>query len=409
MAGTTLIRNVSVVDTTAGELRPPADLVLRGGLIAQPGSALVEDVPANIIDGRGLYACPGLIDCHTHLFLDAGSDPRGVFLATTDAEKLRTAAINAAIALQTGVTTIRDCGAPAPLIFRFKAAVENGIVPGPRILTCGAPLTRPRGHCHFFGIEVDDADAVRRAIDAQVRMGATFVKVIASGGGLTPGTRPAEADFPIELMRVAVEAARANGIYVTAHCHATESIERAIHAGVEIVEHATFLNVNGEPRFEADLVRQMCDRGMVVSPTVISGMRIAESIRRTGHRNGDDLNAVERLEARRRNLGLFFEQGIEIIAGTDCGVPNTTFDSLPHELSAYVEAGMSAAAALKSATSGSARHLRRPDLGVIRPGAPADVLLLRSNPLEDIQALGTPVAIFKAGELVCDYRTVSVH
>src|SRR5207245_3831835 len=130
------------------------------------------------------------------------------------------------------------------------------------------------------------------------------------------------------------------------------------------------------PVFDADIARHMRDLGTVVSPTVISGIRIAESIRKAGHHNGDDQNAVARLEARRMHLGRFLECGVDLIAGTDCGVPNTPFDSLMDELSAYVGAGMRPSEALKSATCDSARCLRRPDLGVIQPGAPADMLLL---------------------------------
>src|SRR5205085_2016534 len=115
---------------------------------------------------------------------------------------------------------------------------------------------------------------------------------------------------------------------------------------------------------------------------------------------------VARLEARREHAARFYEAGARIIAGTDCGVTNTPFDSLVDELSAYVEAGMSRAFALRSATSDSARYLEQPELGQVAPGFHTDLLLLSGNPLQDLNALRAPPAVFKSGAMVCDYRTV---
>jgi imidazolonepropionase-like amidohydrolase len=147
----------------------------------------------------------------------------------------------------------------------------------------------------------------------------------------------------------------------------------------------------------------------VLSPTVISGTRIAEQIARSGQCSHDDPGAVRRLRARRDHLGLFFECGLEIVAGTDCGVPNTRFDSLADELAAYVEAGMTPAAALRSATCDAARRLGHTGLGRIAVGLPADILLLGANPLTNIAALSQPVVVVKAGEIVCDLRTVGAR
>jgi imidazolonepropionase-like amidohydrolase len=235
------------------------------------------------------------------------------------------------------------------------------------------------------------------------------VKLIASGGGLTPGTRPAEADLSEEIIRAATEAAHANGVYVTAHCHATESMVRCLDAGVDMIEHATFLTAAGVPVFDASVARRMRDQGTILSPTVISGARIAEQILRTGLRNRDDAGAVRRLRARREHLSHFFECGVRVVAGTDCGVPNTPFDSLADELAAYVEAGMTAVDALRSATSGAARFLCSESLGRISAGSPADILLLTANPLENIETLRQPAVVIKAGEIACDFRTVGAR
>lgn len=404
MSLATLIINAHIVDPDQGTVSY-GSLLIHRGRVEEHGDAV--DSPPEVLDARGAYLCPGLIDSHVHLFLDAGPDPRSAFLESGDAAKWDTAVSNASRALAAGITTVRDCGAPAHLIFEFRRKVENGEIAGPRVLTCGSPLTRPRGHCHFFGIEVSSTADVRQAIENQAREGADFVKLIASGGGLTPGTSPGEADLSLELMREATSVAAEHGMHVAAHCHATESIRRSLAAGIDIIEHASFTEPSGVPSFNDELAAQLRDQGTVVCPTVISGLNIAATIKRAGTANGSDRNAVARLQARREHTARFTEMGVRILAGTDCGVANTGFDSLLDELEAYVNAGMSRAAALRAATTDAARVLGQPDLGNLQPGSQADLVLLDANPLDDLGCLRTPQAVFKAGEIVFDRRHVT--
>jgi len=403
MEQSTLISNATVIDVDDGLAHERMRIAIRDGRI-ESISETATMRHAQMIDAGGAYVCPGLIDGHVHLFLDAGSSPRVSFLNADDDAKLKTAAHNAARAISAGITTVRDCGGPAQLLFRFSRAVERGDLPGPRILAAGSPLTRPEGHCHFFGIEVATPAEVRKAVEGQVRQGAAFVKLIASGGGLTPGTRPTEADLPIALMREAVAVARANRMQVSAHCHAVESIVRALDAGVDTIEHASFARPHGAPKFNPEIAARMKDEGVVVSPTAVSGMRIAQAIRESGSQNGLDHDAVARLEARRHHTARFCEAGVRIMAGTDCGVANTPFDSLVDELSEYVNAGMSAAIALRSATSDSARYLNQPLLGRVKVGSLADLLLVSGNPLKNLDCLRRPLLVMKEGEIVCDFR-----
>ena len=148
------------------------------------------------------------------------------------------------------------------------------------------------------------------------------MKLIASGGGLTPATQPGQADLPL-VMREATAVSCANGVHVSAHCHATASIVRALDAGVDIIEQASFADVRGNPCFDHEIAARFQDNDTVISPTVISGLRIANAIRKSGTQNGQDHNAVARLEARREHAARFYEAGARVIAGTDCGVTNT--------------------------------------------------------------------------------------
>jgi imidazolonepropionase-like amidohydrolase len=396
-----LISHARVVDADRNLVSQDQTIEIDGGRIAASSNERRGKVD---IDASGLYVCPGLIDAHVHLFLDAGDRPRDTFFESSEEEKLQTATRNLLDALCAGITTVRDCGGPAELVFQVQRGVNRGDLPGPRVLAAGAPITRPKGHCHFFGIEVTTPEEASRAVERQAREGASFVKLIASGGGLTPGTRPEEADLPLEVMKAATHAAHANGMHVAAHCHAVESIVRAMDAGVDIIEHASFTGPAGLPQFDEGIAARMKDQGIVVGPTAISGIRIAQAIRASGGSG----HTVARLEARRDHLTKFCEAGVNIIAGTDCGVTNTPFDSLHDELDEYVRAGLSRADALRSATSASGRFLGQPLLGQVQEGFIADLLLLDGNPLEDLRHLRNPLLVMKEGEIVLDRRMASV-
>jgi imidazolonepropionase-like amidohydrolase len=402
MPKSTLITHAKIVDPDLNLSGGEQDIELEGGRISAIGEIAAQDRME--IDASGCYVCPGLIDSHVHLFLDAGAQPGSTFLSANVEELLDTAAANLRLALSAGITTVRDCGGPAELVFRVQKAVDGGGLPGPRVLAAGAPITRPKGHCHFFGIEVTTPEEAARAVDKQARAGATFVKLIASGGGLTPRTRPEEADLPVEIMRATVRAAHANGLQAAAHCHAVESIVRAVDAGVDTIEHASFTGPAGMPQFDKEIAARIKDNGIVVGPTAISGVRIAQAIRASGTGNGTSGISIARLEARRHHLLNFCEAGVSLIAGTDCGVTNTPFNSLLDELEEYVRAGFSRAEALAAATSASGRYLGLADLGQVKIGFSADLLLLSGNPLEDLRHLRNPILVMKQGEILLDRR-----
>ena len=394
------IDNVHIVDVARGAVDPRRSVLLEDGRIRgvlEPAANL----PGEILEGEGRYLCPGLIDGHVHFFLDASPSPGTHFIENSEQAKMEVARENARLAIGAGITTVRDCGSPACLMFEFQKEVEQGRCPGPHILSCGSPLMRPGGHCHFFGGEVATVEEVRRRIDEQLHRGAGFVKLMASGGGLTPGTDPSEADLPLELICAAAEAAHANGVHVAAHCHATESIRRAIGAGVDTIEHVSFVEPPGQYRYDEEISCHIRDRGIVVSPTVIGALRTAQRVRQSGRSlNPKDLGAIGRLEGRLTNTGHFHQLGMRIVGGTDCGVTDTPFDSLVDELLAYTRAGMSNTEALRTVTCDSAAFLRLARVGEVKPAYRADLILLDENPLEDLNALRYPLLVFKEGGVI---------
>ena len=392
--------DANVVDVARGAV-VRRSVVVEDGVIASVHESRQERT-SNGIDASDLYLCPGLIDCHVHFFLDCGHAPRVTWLEATDETRIEWAKKNAQVAIAAGITTMRDLAAPAPLMFDFQRQVDSGDVTGPHIISCGYALMRPAGHCHWLGGgEVTTVGEVRHLIEHQLEQGAGFVKLMASGGGLTPGTVPHEADLRPELMREAAEVAHANGVQITAHCHATESIERAIESGLDMIEHVNFVEPPGRYRYDEEITLRIRDHGIVVSPTVFSAIQTVNRFRKSGKtHNPGDVAAVERLEGRQVNTAHFHRLGLKIIGGTDCGATDTPFDSLIDEIIAYTEAGLSTAEALRTVTSDGAAFMNIPKLGEVKEGCRADFTLLRANPLKDLRHLRKPVSVFKAGRLV---------
>ena len=395
------IQNANVVDVVRGAILPNHSVIVENGAI----TTLTDDPTATaetVIDATGRYLSPGLIDCHVHFFLDAGRAPRVTYLEATDETRMEWARANARIAIDAGITTMRDMAAPAPLIFELERQVKSGEVPGPHLISCGCALMRRAGHCHWFGGgEVTTVAEVRRAIEHNLERGAFFVKLMASGGGLTPGTVPHEADLDLELMREAAEVAHANGTHVTAHCHATGSIERAVEAGLDMIEHVNFAEPPGRYRYDEEIALRIREHGIVVSPTVFCAMQMVKRLRTGGKaQNPGDVAALERLEGRLVNTGHFHRLGLKIIGGTDCGVVDTPFDSLVDEVIAYTQAGLSTAEALRTVTSDGAEFLGLSAVGQVKGTYRADLTLLAGNPFADLEHLRRPLSVFKAGALV---------
>lgn len=397
------ITNANVVDVATGRVRANACVLIDGTHITD----VIDRYPTTAypsVDVESCYLSPGLIDSHVHFFFDGGHHSPGLhYMESDDAERMQVARNNALVGLRAGITTMRDCGAPAPLMFAFRRDIERGITPGPHILCCGHPLMRPRGHCYFLGGEVSSPDDVRKTIARQLSEGADFVKIMASGGGLTPGTYPDRAEFPLELLRVATEVARASGVQTSAHCHATEGIRWLIEAGVDSIEHVGFVGPDGY-RYEEELAVRLRDRGIIVCPTVYGGLRTARLYRQIGRfDNPNDFAAIQRYEGRLINTRHFHRLGLKIIGGSDCGGSSDTgFDSLVDEISTYTEAGLSNAEALRTVTSDAASFMNLQHVGEIRPGYQADLILLAKNPLKDLNALRAPLKVFKSGDLVCE-------
>ncbi|MDE3225989.1 MAG: amidohydrolase family protein, partial [Nitrospirota bacterium] len=237
------IRNIRIIDGL-GQVIERGTVLVRGDRIAAVGAA--RDVAVRrgtpVVDGRGLTALPGLIDCHVHLCLGGEADVVRTVRDESPALTLLKAARFAGLTLAAGVTTVRDLGARDHQIFALKQAQADGLIPGPRILAAGLALCMTGGHARFIGREADGPEEILRAVREQVAAGADVIKFIASGGVLTPGTSPDLAQLTQEELAAGMDEARRAGRRVAAHAHGAEGMKNAVRAGAHSIEHATLLD-----------------------------------------------------------------------------------------------------------------------------------------------------------------------
>ncbi|GAA0558986.1 amidohydrolase family protein [Paractinoplanes ferrugineus] len=347
----TLLRVARIFD---GERLHP-----EGGVVRTEGGKIIEIRPPDggeAVDGTLL---PGLIDCHVHL---SNLQPATETAADDDSPRRSSEAViedSLRRHREAGVTTVRDLGgAPAPY-------------------GSGPPLTSPGGHCWFLGGEVRGVEEIRRAVRRRVTDGARVIKIMAGGGFFTPGTDVSATQFTDEEMRAAADEAHTHGLPITAHAHAPAAIRQAITAGLDGVEHATFV--------DDELADALAAAGLTVCPTLGTDPaipvppEIVARIARAGLTQATLQAGVARLR----------RAGVKIIAGSDAGLgPAKHHGILPRTLAEYVLSGLPPTEALTAATARAAEALGLAHRkGRIRPGHDADLLLVEGDPTTDITAL----------------------
>jgi imidazolonepropionase-like amidohydrolase len=343
-------------------------------------------------DGAGTTLAPGLIDCHVHLQFDGDADFEKESRETTPTLAALKAAANAARHLTAGVTTVRDLGGIDAVSCEVGSAIDRGTIPGARVLAAGRALTVTGGHGHNVGFarQVDGADAMRKAVREEIRAGARAIKVVATGGVLTPGIGATFTAYTADELAAAVDEAHSWDRGVAAHAIGTEGILRAVRAGVDSVEHCN--------QATPEVVREMKARGTFRSPTISAVRGIAE------HPNEVPAYAVEKaralLEESQRSHVRAVRAGVRHVCGTDAGTPFNPHGNGPHELVLMVEWGMPAIEAMRAATANGAELLRLPDVGTIEPGAVADLVQYGANPCDDIAAVLKPALVVKSGAVV---------
>ncbi len=403
---TTLIYADRLIDGTGGAPLPDAILAVADGRVAAvfqgqvPDGAVPDD--ATTLDCRGCTLLPGLIDAHVHLNLPGDGTTLEDAMRESDGVLTATAAFAAARALQSGITAVRDMGAARATVFDVRRSMALGHGQGARILACGQPITITGGHTWYLGGEADGEDALRRKVREMVKLGADFIKVMASGGGTVGTASWLPAFRPQELAAITDEAHRMER-RVAMHCLCAAATDAAIAAGADHIEHAGFIvDAAGRQEYEPATAERLARSGLPVSATLaVAGCAVAAMERLDG-RTPEQQAFLDRwrrmLDVNLAQFGRMLEAGVRFVAGTDAGWRFTGIDALPLELALMHGGGMAAPAVIAAATGGCAAALGLQDeAGTLRPGMPADVIAVAGDPLDDLRSLSSVRLVVQGG------------
>lgn len=395
------IRAARLIDGRGGAPLAPAVVVVRGDRIEAVGRDLPIPAGARVIDLGSATLLPGLIDLHTHL-TSTGVHWEDELLKTTPGQAALHGAKNARDTLLAGFTSVRDMGPTWPFTdIDLRNAINEGVVPGPRMMASGnyVSATGGAGDARQFSIYVDvpivqnladGPDAIRHAVRTNLKQGADFIKILATGAVLSKGTPPGAQQYTEDELRVAVEEARRWGRVVAAHAHGTDGIKAAIRAGVRTVDHGSMM--------DAEAVELLRIHHAYFVPTLFTSEAIAV-----------DPNVPAAEKERSRQIAAFKDRSFQMVlkAGLPIGVA-TDAAVIPHgrnahELTYRVRLGESPLAAIVSATSVNAEIMGWGDrVGAVEAGKFADLIASSADPLRDIAVLENVAWVMKGGAIYKD-------
>ena len=387
-----ILWDARLIDGRGGPPIEHAVVTVDGARIAAIETVDGRPTPTGAIDLAGRTLLPGLIDAHAHVMSDAerspgfgpppplhGEEPR------PDALRWFVLAKAARAYLDAGITAVRDVGSPDDEALTLREAIRLGLVEGPRILTCGRILSATAPGGAIFGTMYEEADGpweMRRAVRRQLRRGADYIKVMATGARSVVREDPEAAQITADEIEAVVDEAHRMGVRVAAHAEGLDGTRLAIEAGVDTIEHG--FSLHREPA----LLERMAKEGIVLVPTLSTFDDLAVRFR--------DEFAPSLVEQARRQAA---EAARTILAARDAGVTLAMgYDSGPpgadaRELVRMVEAGLTAGEAIRAGTAGSARALGLTDRGTVEPDQAADLLVVDGDPLADIGILADPACI----------------
>ncbi len=394
-----MVRAAHLVDVRAGRVLDAQTVVVSGDrIVAVQSSSTVQPQAGDVVIDLGdATLVPGLIDVHTHLTMETNFDPYHE-LSTTVAKSALIGAHNAKVTLEAGFTSVRDVGASGFADVDLRDAITEGLIPGPHMLVSGPALGITGGHMddnllppsfHEVGDGVaDGVPAVQHQVRNNIKYGSDLIKIGATGGVLSKGDDPQASQYTLEEMQAIVADAHRLGRKVAAHAHGAQGILWASQAGVDSIEHGTYIN-------EED-IKVMKEHGTYFVPTAY----LIDWVQQNGHlpafyaQKMHDVSAVEKVNAKRA-----IAAGVKVALGTDAAVYPHGLNA--HEFEVYVrDFGMTPLESLRTGTLHGADLMGWSDrAGALEPGKWADVVAVPADPLKDITTLQHPVFVMKSGQV----------
>jgi imidazolonepropionase-like amidohydrolase len=391
----TVIHAGHMLDVKSGRMLDNVTVVIKGDKISSVGQT-AGPAKAVIIDLPNATLLPGLIDAHTHLTFDPnfGYQELGISIP----KEALIGAKNARVTLEAGFTTVRNVGARGYTDIALRDAINEGLLPGPRIVASGPALSITGGHCdqNLLPYEwhansdgaADGVEGVQHKVREIIKYGADVIKVCATGGVLSKGDDPRASQYTLEEMKAIVADAHRLGRKVAAHAHGAQGIAWAAEAGVDSIEHGSYIDDNG--------IKIMKEHGTYLVPT----QYLADWMRDNAARIGLPAMYAEKMttttSVMRKNVAKAMAAGVKIAFGTDAAVYPHGLNA--HEFAVYVQMGMTPLQAIQSATVNAADLLGwNNKVGSIEDGYFADIIAVNGDPTKDVTLLETPVFVMKGG------------
>ncbi|HEY0942998.1 MAG TPA: amidohydrolase family protein [Steroidobacter sp.] len=390
-----------LADPASGRVLNEQTIVVRDGRIAELRDGYVDGA-GQVVDLRGEFVLPGLIDSHVHLCHENGPNDRMNRVTMTAADWAVQGVRFAEITLRAGFTTVANLGDENDAIFALRDGIERGDVPGPRIVAAGHVLSPHGGDGDIHGYRPDVATTIRRGnlctgaddcsrlVRNHIGRGADIIKIVATGSVLADIAQGVGQQFTDAELRAIVETAHGMGRRVTAHAHSTAGVNAALRAGVDSIEHGTFLDAESIELFKAN--------GAYLVPTLLAGATVSAWANDPKGFLSPPAKA-KALEVGPKMLGMgrrAHAGGVKIAFGTDASVARHGTNA--REFSLLVQAGMTPLQAIRAATIGSADHLGlSKEIGSLAPGKAADIVAVCGDPLKSVSGLEHVRFVMKGG------------
>ena len=383
-------------------------IVVEGGRIARVEDGFIDPASlgngATLIDLSDKFVLPGLMDMHVHLLGEIGPNSRLDALQVTTSMQAMKGSMHALRTLKAGFTTVRDLGGKPEAIYALRDAIDKGYVPGPRILAAGSALAATGGHGDVDGVKAelltlwtpeticDGPYACRRATRYAIKYGADWIKITATGGVLSDTATGTDQQMTADELKEIMDTAHGLGVKVAAHAHGTDGINAALRAGVDSIDHGSFL--------DRESIRLFRQTGAYLVPTLSPSYKIpAQMEGNPFFTEAIKTKARAASAASKANFGSAYEAGVKIAFGTDSAV--TKHGENADEFAMMVDSGMTEMDAIRAATVVAAELIEMSEtLGTIEAGKMADIIAVDKSPLDDITALEDVAVVIKEGAQV---------